>query len=120
MVDDRDPILQNLFYEAANDLDGEAFIAEVMAKTHGRRYRLLTVGFGAALVLAVIVWLLALPIQEFGVLVSQALTATLIDLGDSWVAWVFAPVNNIASLSILTLKAIRVAWKKIVSASYVY
>ena len=49
---------------------------------------------------------------------AQALTTTLIDLGDGWLAWVFSPVNNIAALLVLFVKAIRVGRKRIIGASY--
>ena len=42
--------------------------------------------------------LLAAPLQEFALLLAQGLTTTLIDLGSGWLALIFAPINNIASL----------------------
>ncbi|MCH7816334.1 MAG: hypothetical protein IIC60_07175, partial [Proteobacteria bacterium] len=62
--------------------------------------------------------LFALPFQELAALIAQGLTISLMDLGDSWIAWVFAPINNIASLLLLSVKAIRVFRKKIINASY--
>ena len=118
MTDDRDPLLLTLFAEAQRDLDGEEFTAHVMARTRSKRYQVIAGWFSVALVLAGCVWLLALPIQEFAQLIVQALAITLIDLGDSWLAWLFSPVNNIASLLVLSVKAIRMARKKIIGASY--
>lgn len=118
MTDDRDLTLQNLFNEAEYELESEAFVGWVMIRTRSRRKRLMAGGVATALLLAVCVWLLALPVQQFVYLTAQFLTTTLINLGDSWVAWVFAPVNNIASLTVLSFKAIRVGWKKKISSSY--
>ena len=42
----------------------------------------------------------------------------MIDLGDSWLAWLFSPVNHIAGLLVLSVKAIRVGRKKLLVASY--
>ncbi|MCZ6501053.1 MAG: hypothetical protein O6945_00900 [Gammaproteobacteria bacterium] len=118
MTDDRDPLLQTLFAEAQRELDGEAFTAHVMARTRSQRYQVIAGWFGVALVLAACTWLLALPIQEFAQLIVQGLAITLIDLGDSWLAWLFSPVNNIAGLLVLSVKAIRIIRKKIIGASY--
>jgi len=120
MSDNRDPNLQTLFTRTSSELDGEAFTASVMAQTHSHKYRLLAVGIAAALLIAACMWFFTLPMLEFVQLVTQVLTTTLVDLGDGWLGWILTPVNNIASLSVLSVKAIRVAWKKIVSASYAY
>ena len=119
MTDDRDPLLQTLFADAQQDLDGEAFSARVMVQTRNMRYRIAAGFFCFVMVLATGAWFLAIP-QELALLVAQVLTSALIDLGDSWVAWVLAPVNNIGSLLVISAKALRVAWKKIVGASYAH
>ena len=120
MADDRDPLLQTLFTEGQHDLDGEAFTTRVMARTRGRTYRVAVAWFSVALVLAAGAWLLALPLQEFAQLITQGLTISLFDLGDGWIAWVFTPVNNVASLLILSVKVIRMVRKKFRSASFAY
>jgi len=118
MTDDRDSLLQTLFAEAQDDLDGEAFTAQVMARTRSLRYRAAAGWICLALVLVACCWLLAIPLQGFAQLVTQGLDTTLIDLGDSWLAWSFSPVNNVAALLVLSVKAIRVGRKKILVASY--
>jgi hypothetical protein len=117
MTDDIDPRLQALFAEGQPDLDGEAFTARVMAKSRFLRYRVLALWIGMAMVLAAGAWYLAIPL-EVAQLIAQALTTTLIDLGDGWLAWVFSPVNNIAALLVLFVKAIRVGRKRIIGVSY--
>ncbi len=117
MADDRDPLLQTLFAEAQHDLDGEAFTAQVMAQTRNLRYRLAAGLSCLALVLAACAWFFAIPL-EVAQLITQVLTISLIDLGDSWLAWAFSPINNIASLLVLSVKAIRMGKKKITSATY--
>ena len=119
MTEDRDPLLQSLFAESQQDLDGDIFVANVMRGTRRQRYRLIAGATGIALVLAITTWQLALPLQNFAQLLAQALTITLVDLGDSWLAWLFAPINNVASLLILSIKAIRSGKKRIVGASFV-
>ncbi len=120
MTDDRDPILQSLFDDAQHNLDGEAFTAQVMAQTHKLKYSVIAGGLVVAIALAASAWLLALPLQELAQLIAQILTTSLVDLGESSAAWVLAPVNNVASLLISSVKAIRVIRKKIIGASYDY
>ncbi len=117
MTDERDPLLQTLFAEAQHDLDGEIFTAHVMAQTRFLRYRVVAACICVALILATGVWFLAIPF-ELAQLMAQVLATTLIDLGDSWLAWLFSPVNNIAALLVLSVKAIRIGRKKIIRASY--
>jgi hypothetical protein len=121
MDDERDPILQNLFAESQHDLDGEAFTASVMARSRFSRYQRILPWIGGALALAVSL-LLLIPLQEFGVLIAlfftDILTITLIDLGEGWLALVLSPVNNIASLIVLGVKALRMGRKKIIGGSY--
>jgi len=117
MADDRDPLLQNLFTEAQQELDGEEFTVRVMSQTRKLSYRATAAWVCATLVVAVCAWIFALPL-EVAQLVTQLLTTTLIDLGDSWLAWAFSPVNNIAALFVLCVKGIRVFRKKLISASY--
>jgi len=117
MTDDRDLILHTLFAEVQHELDGDEFTARVMAQTRSLSYRVTVAWICAGLVLATCTWMLAIPL-EVAQLITQALTTTLIDLGDSWVAWAFSPVNNIAALLVLLVKAIRIVRKKITNASY--
>lgn len=120
MADDRDPLLKTLFAEAPHDLDGKAFTARVMARTRGRKYRVIAGWFLVILALAALAWFFALPLQEIAQLIAQGLTISLFDLGEGWLAWFLLPVNNIASLLVLSIKAIRIVRKKIRNASYAY
>ena len=44
--------------------------------------------------------------------VAQGLAMPLFELGDYRLSWVFAPVNNIATLLVVIFKLVRVAWKR--------
>ena len=112
MTDDRNPLLQKLFAEAEQELDGKVFTSDVMAQTRALRYRAFAGWSAAALLLAFIAWLLGIP-QELPHFIAQSLTTTLVDLGDSWLAWLISPINNIASLIVLSVKAIRTGMKKL-------
>lgn len=119
IMENQDQSLHAVFAEARQDLDGEALTARVMAKTRRMFILLATGGFSLAALLLVATWLIfGLPLLEFAVLISGFLTMTLIDLGEGWLALVLMPVNTIASLFIVTAKAIHLGWKKILSASF--
>ena len=120
MTENRDPMLQSLFDQARQDLDGADLTSSVMART---RRRLLTMAGGvlaAGLLVVLVAWsFLAMPMLEFAVLVSQLLTNPLVDLGSGWLALIVLPVNNAASLTVLTTKLALMGWKRLTGASLV-
>jgi hypothetical protein len=116
--DDRDPLLQSLFDDVELNLDGKAFSAVVIARTRARRVRVAAAGIFVAVVLLIGAAQFAASGHEFARLLAVGLATTLVDLGDTWLAWIFSPLNTVGSLIIVSAKAIRVGRKKIVSASY--
>ena len=118
MTELRDPLLQSLFEQARQDLDGAELTAHVMSAT---RKRMLALGAAAVVAAAAVLlsaWVfLSMPLLEFAVLVSQFLTNPLVELGEGWLALVFLPVNNIASIAVLAGKLGLMGWKKITGAS---
>lgn len=119
MTEQRDPLLVNLFDQAEQELDGEAITARVMARTRRFRFLLAAGAISVALVLLAGAWLtFALPLFEFAVLIANALTTTLFDLGEGWLALVLMPVNNVASMVIIALRGTHLAWKKLKGGSF--
>ena len=119
IIENQDQMLQSVFAEARQNLDGAAITARVMAKTRSLLYLLAAGVLSLAVILLAGAWLIfGLPLLEFAVLISQLLAMTLVDLGEGWLALVFMPVNNIASLFIVTAKAIHMGWKKIIGVSF--
>lgn len=118
MNENRDPRLQDLFARSQQELDGEAFTKSMMARTRFQRYRAPILLSGIALVVAICTLLFTPSLLEFVLLVTEVLTRTLLDLGNGWLAWVFLPINNIASLLILSGKAMLMGWKSISRAGY--
>ena len=119
IIENQEQMLQSVFAEARQDLDGAAITARVMAKTRRLLYLLVTGVLSLAVVLLAGAWLIfGLPLLEFAVLISQFLAMALVDLGEGWLALVFMPINNIASLFIVSAKAIHLGWKKIIGASF--
>ncbi|MFC1778625.1 hypothetical protein ACFL3I_15045 [Pseudomonadota bacterium] len=120
MTEHLDPVLQTLFAADQldqNEQDAQIFTARVMARTRRLIYQVAAVLAAVALVLLMCVWIFAIPLQEVVQLVTATVSTTLFDLGDGWASWVFAPVNNIASLIVISLKAIRIVHKKVLRAS---
>lgn len=119
MTGDRDKLLRAAFAEARQNLDDEVFTARVMTRSRNLLYALAGGAISLALVILAGVWLtIGVPLLEFAVLISQVFTTALVDLGEGWLALVFMPVNNIASLFVLSGKAILMAWKKLIRASF--
>ena len=94
MTDDRDPLLQTLFDDAELDLEGDVFSSLVLTRTHARRVRIAAAGIGAGVVLLAGAMLFAAPLQGFANLLAVGLSTSLIDLGDSWAAWIFSRASS--------------------------
>ena len=121
MTEHRDPVLQTLFaveQTVQDEKDAQVFTKGVMARTRRLVYQIAGVLAAIFVVLLLCIWVFAIPLQEVVQLITQTVSATLFDLGKSWVSWVFAPVNNIASLIVISLKVMRIVHKKILRASY--
>ena len=120
MTEHRDPALEALFEQANRELEGDALTARVMART---RNRLVMMVGGAALVTvvaALIAWqIFAMPMLEFAVMVTQFLGNPLFDLGDGWLGFIFLPINNLASLFVLTARGVMLGWKKLTGTSLI-
>lgn len=115
--DERDPLLQTLFADAQQELTEETFTAKVMSRSRFSRYRVLIPWVGIALLLAAGAWFLGIPV-EVAQFVAQVLNTTLFELGEGWLAWTLAPVNNVAALVVIVVKAIRIGRRKIIGGSY--
>jgi hypothetical protein len=116
----REPDLHSLFDQANRELEGERITARVVAQTRTRVMTRAALALVVMLLSLLVAWqLLALPLLEFAVLVSQLLTNPLVDLGEGWVALAFLPVNNLASLLVLSTKGVLIAWKKLTGSSLV-
>jgi len=112
-----DPLLQSLFADAEETLDGGQFNAAVAVKTRYSKYRMLGVAGLLALLVLTVAWLAGVPL-EFAQLIASVMTQSLFDLGDSWLGWAFSPVNTVGSVLVLAAKALWMLRKKIVGASY--
>ena len=87
MSNDRDLVLQELFNEADEQFDGNAFTARVVKRTYGLLIRLVFV----AVCLAVVV-LAGMLLFDYSPLmvaqgISEVLTTPVFELGGGWAGW---------------------------------
>ena len=120
MTEYRDPTIEKLFREAQRELADEAITERVMAGTRQRLVRMAALALAGSVVVLLVAWyLFAGPLLEFAVLISQFLTNPLFDLGTGWLALVLLPINNIASILVLSTKLSLLAWKKLTGSSLI-
>lgn len=115
MTVDRDPTLQSLFDIAKQDVPEEPFVTDVMSHVDSLRRRAAIVWSCVGLILIGCLWLLAGPVQDAVQLLTQALSISLVDLGDRWAAKMLSPANSVAGLVALSLLGLRAAYRKIFS-----
>ena len=108
---DRDDELQALFAAADEDLDGQDFSREVMAGTERLRRRRIARRASVALGLS----LLAMPMQDVALAVSQMLIVSLVELEGGLVAELLAPINSVGGLLSAVLLLLRLAHKRLFS-----
>ena len=98
MTDERDPALQALFAEAEQDLPAEDFAVGVMERIEAERKMTALRWLLGAVTMLACAWLLAAPVQEAVVLLTQGLSVTLVDLDNRLLAQVLSPVNSVAGI----------------------
>jgi len=113
MSTDRDPGLQALFDSAREELPLGAFTEQVMSQIDTARRRSIVFWSCVGLVVAVVGWFLAAPVQDTVNLLTQMLPESLIDVEDEFMAQLLSPVNSVAVPIALGFLALRSFYKKI-------
>ena len=98
MNDERDPRLEALFGEAEQELSDDRFTTQVMASVERRRRRVLAGRLGIAATIVAFELMLSAPLQSSVGVLTDALAAPLIDVGNHWLALISAPLNSVAGL----------------------
>lgn len=106
---DRDQELQALFAAAKEDLDGRDFSREVRTGTQRLRRRRIARRASVALGLS----LLAMPMQDVALAVSQLMIVSLVELEAGLVAELLAPINSVGGLLSAVLLVLRLAHKRL-------
>jgi hypothetical protein len=120
MNDNEDKYLETLFRESEQVLDGEAFTAKVISKSRFHRYQKPVILFTIASVIFIFSLMFIPVFQEITMVVHLMLTKSLFNLGSGVVAWLLAPINNIAGLLIFVGKSIYTFKKKVMKIGVVY
>ncbi len=115
MTDERDPTLQKLFDVASQDMSDTAFVDEVMLRIDKLRRRVVIVWAAAGLLLLPVGWLLAAPLQDTVLLLSQILPKSLVELDEGLAAQMFAPINSFSAIAAVAILGSRVLYKKVFS-----
>ncbi len=109
MTDDRDPALEQLFSAAAEELPGNGFNSTVLARTDRLKRRRII----ARALLAAALALIAVPLEDVGLVMAQLLLVSLVSIDNALVAELLAPVNSVGSLLSFTLLALRAFHKRL-------
>jgi hypothetical protein len=114
MSDERDPLLESLFAEAAIESADEEFNNAVMENVKRRRRNVL---IGRVSIVALIVLfelLLSSPMQNSIGTMTAALSMSLVDLQAGWFASAVAPLNSIAGLIGMLLLGVHALYRKLI------
>jgi len=112
MNDERDPWLESMFVQANRNLADDDYIRQVMVRVEQRRRNVLIGRLALVALLVVFELLLSAPLQNTVGAITQALSATLLELENEWVALVFAPLNSIAGLIGIMLLGLQFLYRK--------
>ncbi len=111
MSDDRDPLLEQFFAEAEQELDDSAFVNNIVALARKqRRQRMLWLG-AACLVIVPVVWLVATPLNELALSLMELIFRPVSDANAGFAAPILSPLNNFASLLVLGALALRAIYR---------
>jgi len=113
MNTDKDPGLQAMFDRARQELPLDAFTNEVVSRIDAARRRSIVIYSCVGLVVAVVGWFVAAPVQDAVNLLTQILPESLIDIEDEFVAQLLSPVNSVAVPIALGFLGFRILFKKI-------
>ena len=114
MNDERDPLLESLFAQAVCEPANGNFHTMVMASVEKRRR---TVFFGR---IAIVVLLIALelllssPMQNSVGMMTEALSTSLVEVTNEWLAAAVAPLNSIAGLVGMLLLGVHTLYRRMV------
>lgn len=114
MSDERDPLLESLFAQTRVDVDANDFDEKVMASVERRRRNVL---IGRVALLALLVafeFLLSAPLQNSVGIAVEALSASLIDIGNEWLSVFVAPLNSIAGLLGMLFLGLHTLYRRLV------
>ena len=115
MSEERKPALERLFRAADKDLDGEAFVADVMTSASTRRTRLV-IGLAVLLVAVPFAWLVASPINDALLWLTQFMSQPIAGTGEGLTGPAVLPMNTVGGALVLALLALRAVARRLFSS----
>ncbi len=98
MTEERDIELEALFIQAEQEQADDGYVDAVMDKLRRHRRNSLIGRFTAIALLVVLELLLSAPLQNSAAAIAEALSTSLFDVEDRWLAFALAPFNSVAGL----------------------
>lgn len=114
MSDERDPFLESLFAQATTELDEKMFTEQLRARIEKRRRNVLA---GRVTLVALIVmfeFVFSAPLQNSVGALTDALSTSLLTIGNEWLAAVVAPLNSVAGILGMLLLGLHTIYMKMV------
>lgn len=114
MSNERDPLLESLFAQTNVELNDDDFSEQVMTMVERRRRNVMIGRVGFLALLLAFEFLLSAPLQNSVGTVTQALSVSLLDVGNEWLAVIVAPLNSIAGLMGMLLLGLHTLYRRMV------
>ncbi|HEY3516287.1 MAG TPA: hypothetical protein VGL98_04505 [Gammaproteobacteria bacterium] len=115
MSEERSPALERLFRAADKEIDGDAFVSDVMASTSPHRARLV-IGLAVVLIAVPVAWLVAGPLNDALLWLTQFMARPLAGTGESFTSPAVLPMNTVGGALVLALLALRAVARRLFSS----
>jgi hypothetical protein len=103
--------LQQMFASADTQLAGDTFSRQVMSRTDKLKRRRVII----RLLMALAVALAGIPLEDYVLDTARFLGSSLLELDDTLIAELLAPVNSVGGMLSLVLLALRAGHKRLFS-----
>lgn len=118
MSNERDPLLESLFTEAASSqtlaTSGGDFIDGVVKSIEARRRNVLLGRIGIVALIVLFELVLSSPLQNSVGVFTTALSTSLIDLNNGWVAVLVEPINSVAGIIGILLLGMHTLYRRVI------
>jgi len=114
MSDERDPLLESMFREAASEPADAAFTAKVMTRVDKRSRNVILGRIAIVGLLIAFEFLLSAPLQNSVGSLSEVLSMNLLPIENEWLAVIVAPLNSVAGIIGLLLLGLHVLYRRVV------
>ncbi|MGI9234806.1 MAG: hypothetical protein ACR2RD_14325 [Woeseiaceae bacterium] len=114
MSNERDPVLESLFAQADVELNKNDFAGQVMAMVEKRRRNVLLGRVAFLALLVAFEFILSAPLQNSIGAATEAMSMSLLDVSNEWLAVIVAPLNSIAGLLGVLLLGLHTIYRRMV------